>query len=262
MPSSFQSIIYQLSTNEDNLVFLPHSKQLHIFLPSFSVWGYLQLRSDHDLVFTLSWQESATDSHTMKYTLDSLSLPTQLHRNSIMKMFIYIYNLITVTLYVLMTQNNLFLSSELISKWPPRILYNRQCCKEHLPIARQLWEAFSRVTHRVACWVIEQVAPPHHKILTNCSPLWQIWSNFCQSLIFLKLKDAKWCCLAVSLCISLARDLCETVCETQCDSRVSIWVPDLIQILSGCVNLGQEIGGLQAEQLKFVPCGQILPRWR
>ena len=103
-------------------------------------------------------------------------------------MFIYIYNLITVTLYVLMTQNNLFLSSELISKWPPRILYSRQCCKEHLPIALQLWEAFSRVTHRVACWVIEQVAPPHHKILTNCSPQWQIRSNFCQLLLFLKLK--------------------------------------------------------------------------
>ena len=113
MASSFQSIIYQLSTKEDDLVFLPHSKQPHIFLPSFSLWGYLQLRSNHDLVFTLSWQESAIDSHTMKYTLDSLSLPTQLHRNYYenvyIYIYIYIYDLITVSLYVLMTQNNVFI---------------------------------------------------------------------------------------------------------------------------------------------------------
>lgn len=132
----------------------------------------------------------------------------------IMKMFIYIYNLMTVTLYVLMTQENLFLSSELISKWPPRILYNRQCCKEHLPIALQLWEAFSRVTHRVACWVIKQVAPPHHKILTNCSPQWQIRSNFCQLLIFLKLKMQSGVALLFYFAFLLTRDLCETVCET------------------------------------------------
>lgn len=119
-----------------------------------------------------------------------LSLPRSFTETLIMKMFIYIYIYIWFDNSVSICTHDpriiCFYPSELISKWPPRILYNRQCSKEHLPYALSSCGRHSPgVTHRVTCWVIEQVAPPHTtKSRQTALPQWQIRPNFCQSLIF------------------------------------------------------------------------------